>query len=182
MYFGSDRTPTLGGTDIWRATRPSTEEGWSTPEHIIALSSPSYDSSVSVSDDELTLLMTSERGNPDGYREIFAATRASTADAWPAPVKLAELLPDIPANATDPWLSADGLTVVFSTTRTGGAGDLDLWQATRPTRAAPFSPPVWIAGPNTAARERDPWLAPDGRTLVYSSLASGDYDLYWVER
>jgi|GEM_PF-2308628 len=64
-------------------------------------------------------------------------------------------------------MSADGLTIVFASYR-GGYGECDLWMATRPDVASPWSNPVNLGEAiNTSGRESDPALSHDALTLVF---------------
>ena len=73
-----------------------------------------------------------------------------------APFELAEPvveldLPD--SRSLEAVLSDDQLTVYFSSDRAGGAGDLDIWMATRVSAGDPFGPPSRSWG-STPAPER----------------------------
>jgi hypothetical protein len=70
-----------------------------------------------------------------------------------------------------PNVSRDGLEVVFVSDRTGGAGLLDIYVATRPTTADPWSSPMNL-GPavNTSAGESRPSLSGDGQRLHFGRL------------
>ena len=53
-----------------------------------------------------------------------------------------------PAADCCPNVSADGLTLYFSSGRPGGFGDYDIWYCTRPSVDAPWGPPVNIGQPD----------------------------------
>lgn len=64
--------------------------------------------------------------NVGGTRDLFQATRASLEEPFGTPVPLAEL--DTPVNDTDPWLSPDRHTLLFSRVVNGAD---DVFMATR---------------------------------------------------
>ena len=63
--------------------------------------------------------------------DIYTSTRQTLSGEWSEPVKApAELL--TPGRESTPDISADGLTILFQSSRPGGAGGgYDIWMATR---------------------------------------------------
>lgn len=85
-----------------------------------------------------------------------------------------------PGRDFDPAFSADGRFVYFCSNRPGGAGGDDVWRVA--VSGTGFGPAVNL-GPavNSAGNEFAPMLAPDGRTLLFSSDrpgGKGGHDLY----
>jgi Tol biopolymer transport system component len=80
-------------------------------------------------------------------------------------------------------LSADELTLMFTSLRPGGQGDLDLWVSTRSRAGEPFGKPVNL-GPAVNSRVPDshPCLSADGLMLWFNSDRSGRRDLYEAVR
>jgi Tol biopolymer transport system component len=76
----------------------------------------------------------------------------------------------------DPCISTDGILLFFSSFRTGGSGDVDLWVATRTTINDPWGEPVNL-GPtvNTEHSEADPSISIDGLSLFFRSYRPGGY-------
>jgi hypothetical protein len=72
-----------------------------------------------------------------------------------------------------PLLSADGLSLYFFSTRAGGLGDRDVWQATRSDGAADFTTPTLVAGVNGPNLDHVPWVAPDELTMLWATNRSG---------
>lgn len=70
IIFSSDRTGTLGGLDLWMATRPTIGSVWSTPIHLDGISSIASDSGTYLSADRQTLYFTSTR--PGGLGGVAA--------------------------------------------------------------------------------------------------------------
>ncbi len=86
----------------------------------------------------------------------------ATPEALPAPINLPNSF-----QAT-PWLSADGLTLYFSSDRPGGQGGIDLWVAERNSIDDPWNAPINLGPPiNTARADLGPSLSADGLTLYF---------------
>ena len=75
IVFDSTRPGTLGGPDLWIATRESNTGAWSAPEHLIALSSAAADTRASLSFDGTFLLFGSARTGGEGGNDIYVSTR-----------------------------------------------------------------------------------------------------------
>jgi len=74
-----------------------------------------------------------------------------------------------PAADCCPNVSADGLTLYFSSGRPGGLGDYDIWFCTRPTVDAEWGAPVNIGAPiNSIYYDAYPCVSGDGLTLYFS--------------
>src|SRR5262249_1307828 len=75
-----------------------------------------------------------------------------------------------------PNISADGLSLYFSSDRPGDSGGSDLWVATRPTTTQPFSV-VSNLGPavNSSAIDVRPTISADGLTLCFASDRAGTF-------
>jgi Tol biopolymer transport system component len=129
ICFGSDRPGTSGGYDLWCATRSSTAAMFDTPVRIVELASPNNDWTPWLSADERTLLFASDRPGGVGLSDLWIASRADPGAAFGSPQPIAEL--DTASDELSPALAADGLTIYFRSTRAGGAGGDDLWEATR---------------------------------------------------
>ena len=75
IVFDSTRPGTLGGPDLWIATRQSNTAAWSPPEHLAALSSAAPDTRASLSFDGTFLLFGSSRAGGEGGNDIYVSTR-----------------------------------------------------------------------------------------------------------
>jgi WD40-like Beta Propeller Repeat len=75
VVFSSNRTGTLGGQDIWAATRASIEDPWSTPVNLgAAVNTGAAESRPSLSWDARALLFGRAPG-PEGMSDIYVSTR-----------------------------------------------------------------------------------------------------------
>lgn len=173
LYFAAERDDAIGVKDLYVATRPDRDAPWEPPERIAEVASTADEAGPAISVDELTLYFTSNR---DGDFDVYRSTRASAADPWSAPVPVTELNSD--DVESEPWPDGPQTTIVLGSRRPGGAGGTDLYEARRATADDPFGAPMPIVELNTDANDTDPWLSPDGRTLVFTR---GD-DLYITTR
>jgi len=181
IYFCSTRFGSMGNWDLYVATRSTISEPFGPPVPLSSL-----DGAQSVSADGLSLYFASWRTGGYGNIDLWMSTRPTTEDNWGNPVNLG---PTVNSSAYDwsPNLSADGLTLFFTSNRDGGYGYSDLWVTTRPTTSAPWGVPVNL-GPtvNTSNWDREPSISVDGLSLYFSSYnrsgGYGDYDLWMTTR
>ena len=131
LYFCSNREKL--GTIYWAlgyiyvATRPTTDDSWSTPKKLGPMVNPglAYDSDYPrISPDGLSLYfrrLYSSESLYSGDRGQWVATRASATDSWSHAVYLG-------LRGASPCFSPDGLTMTFCSRAYGGYGDADLFQ------------------------------------------------------
>jgi hypothetical protein len=120
---------------------------------------------------------------PNVAGEIFVSEREKGARFGPA--RLVDGLSDSAANDIQPNVRADGLEVVFSSNRSGGAGAQDIWIATRASLTAAWSAPANLgAVVNTAAAESRPSFSRDGSQLLFGRAPGpeGSSDIYFTTR
>lgn len=124
-----------GQRDLYTATRPTVGDPFGVPTKLDTVSSPSTsDQQPSLTADELTMFLV--RGSTT---KIYVTKRSDAQSAFGAPAALDSV--NDPASTIyddSPWISADGLTIYFSSTRSGNF-DHELYQATRTSATAPFS-------------------------------------------
>ena len=126
LFFMSNRS---GDDDIWVTTRATTEDDWGPPVNLgSTVNSPSADATPSISADGRMLFFHSNRPGGLGEWDIWITKRETTDAEWSAPMNLG---PPINGSYWDgnPYISADGSTLFFWSTRPGGVGGQDLWQA-----------------------------------------------------
>jgi Tol biopolymer transport system component len=179
LYFASDRSGTVGTWDLWYSTRASAADPWGSPVNIAEANSSFVEYGPNLSSNGLTLYFASDRDGGVGLLDLWYVTRATTSDPWGAPTNLSELSSS--ERDWDPDVSADGLTLRFSSDRAGGAGLADIWMATRASTSDPWGTPVNISALNTDQNETCAHLLPDGQTLSFASDRPGglgNYDIY----
>ncbi len=101
-------------------------------------------------------------------KDLYHASRTSTAAAWSTPAPLALNLTT--SSEETPRFSADDLTLHFASNRVATNG-LDIYRITRPAVGGPWTAPELVTGPNSTGNEK--WFAPcaGGRYLV---IVGGD--------
>lgn len=129
VYFNR---PTPGGsTDIYKVFISHDGVPLGPAVLVPELSDPAgFDQKVAVRTDGHELLLSSIRSGGFGNFDIYRFTRQSISDPWSTPEHL-----DAPINTPDidsqPTLSHDGRTLIFTSIRAGGFGVQDLWMSTR---------------------------------------------------
>ncbi|UCG59316.1 MAG: MBL fold metallo-hydrolase [Phycisphaerales bacterium] len=132
LYFSDYTAPRpggQGGCDIWVTTRPSTGDRWGEPVNLgSTVNSASNDFHQSISADGLTLFFCSNRSGGLGDYDLYMTRRATTSDPWGEPENLGPTVNTVFQEA-NPEISYDGSILYFDSTRPGGSGGSDLWQA-----------------------------------------------------
>ena len=176
-----------GGGDLWISSRNSLDAPFG--KRINAGTQindgASWDSEPTLSADRLTLVFYSDRGPNKKDQNLWMSVRSQANGVFDNPVKLGDEI-NTPAWETCPALSADGLTLIFSSTRPGSLGDIDLWQATRTNTSAELGN-VTNLGPtiNSPSRDSGAHISSDGLVLFFESDragGAGKNDLYLSTR
>jgi hypothetical protein len=133
LYFSSDRL-VVSGFDIYASTLQP-DETFGPAVLVEELNSPSNDIRPWIRRDGLEMFLDSDRIGTLGALDLWASTRASTADAWSVPVNLGPLV-NGPADDFRPALSFEGTVLYFSSNRPGFGG-LDIYASTRSKLRSP---------------------------------------------
>jgi hypothetical protein len=161
--FASLRPGGLGLLDIYVSTRASRADPWGAPMLVPELSSDRSELAPAMTRDMRSVVL-ARLADADTMLTLHLATRASASLPWQTPVPIAEL--DAPgAEESDPWISDDATVIVFA--RATADGSSDLWMATRPEAAEPFSPAVRLDELSSSEEESDPWLTQDLRQIYF---------------
>jgi hypothetical protein len=126
IFFNSSRTGSTGASSLWTATRASTLEAFGAPAEMTALSSPQTELSPGITPDGLTLFFVSDRAGTLGNLDLWLSQRVSRAASFGAPVHLDTLSSS--GIEDDPQPTADGMTLYFSSNRSGA---FRIYRATR---------------------------------------------------
>ncbi|MCG8450803.1 MAG: hypothetical protein MI725_14640, partial [Pirellulales bacterium] len=104
---------------------------------------------------------------------------------WTEPKNLG---PTIKSKGLDaaPWVSADGLTLLFISVRRGGHGTADFWMSQRASTSDDWGTPKILGlNVNSGAYDGSASMTDDGLTLVFDSFKKGghgDSDIYISHR
>src|SRR4030095_6370069 len=128
LFYGSNRP---GSRDYDVYASPLGEHGLGGPGILVPeFSSPGRDTRIFIRRDGLEAFITSDRTGGQGLIDIWTSTRDTLSDTWSTPVDLSS-----PGNSYSddgsPWLSRDGTTLYFFSTRALGYGQRDIWYTTR---------------------------------------------------
>jgi len=166
IIYTSERAGGQGSYDLWQATRPTTVSPWQNLTPLVELNSPLADTQSKLDPSGTRIAFaTANTSISFASGELWEATRSMPSGAWGPPAKIAEL------NTSDgdlgPCYADGGLTLYFYSDRPGSAG-ADIYRASRPSLTAPFGAAEPVAELNTSGRDEDPWLSPDGRTILFT--------------
>jgi hypothetical protein len=161
LWFSSERSGS--GDELFVATRNDPTAEFGAPARVEGVGSsgdeqhPWYRSSAE------ELWFSSSR---NGMWEVYVTQRV-LGGPFRTPIRVEELRGD--ASTRQPMVTEDGLTIVFASERSGGAGKRDLWLSHRATENAAFDKPTPIKEVNSGADEFGGWLSADGCRLYFSS-------------
>ncbi len=168
----------LGHHRIKLTQRASVHDPWLAGTNLLELNSLGPVSTLSLTEDELTIVFTGNFQIPGGLGDfdLWIATRPSRVDPFGSIRNLAEL--NSTAADDSPCLSADGLELYFHSTRNGSH---QFFRATRDSVDASFSSPEHFAiFDEPGASLIWPSLSGDGRAFYFSKSVDGEpYDI-WV--
>jgi Tol biopolymer transport system component len=165
MFFVSTRpapgkNPKKKEMDIWVSSRTGSE--WGAPEHITAVNSDGKEGSPSV-DRQGDLYFFSDRQSEIGNNAIYVSRFKD--GKYSTPERLDGAVNAGPSD-TSPFISPDGSTLLFYSTREGGYGKADIYVSV--LMNGKWSPAKNL-GPvvNTNDFEYNASVSPDGRTLYF---------------
>jgi hypothetical protein len=101
---------------------------------------------------------------------------------WSDPLNVGSAI-NSAANEQNPSLSKDGLSLYFTSNRSDGLGNLDIWVSHRSSIDAPWEAALNLGSPvNTTGADFAPNLSADGHLLFLSSTRGGNIDIYVSHR
>jgi hypothetical protein len=191
LYFQSDRPGGFGGSDLYVSRRYNqrTDVAWQHAENLGALVNSSSNDAASAAPfedegtGETTLYFTSDRPGGFGGDDIYMSRLQP--DEIFGQAELVEALSS-PFQDRQPGIRRDGLEIFLTSSRPPTFGLTDIWVATRPSNAQPWSAPANL-GPtvNSAGNDGRPALSFMGTELYFQSTGRGGFggqDLYVTTR
>ncbi|MCA8830692.1 OmpA family protein [Hymenobacter pini] len=163
--------------NIYEAKRID-DENWEKPRSLSGvLNGKGHDASIQVFDNDTKLLMYRNDENGD-----ILYSEKSGAD-WTEPKKLNKNI-NSSAFESDAYITPDGLTIYFSTSKYSEDNTLDIYYSTRQP-GGDWGPAKSIGSAiNTPYDDDSPYLSRDGKTLYFSSRGHntmGGYDIFKSE-
>ena len=176
-----------GGGELWICQRNSLQEPFGPRVNAgTAINfGGSWDSEPSLTADGLQLFYCSDRESESKDANLWASSRSSLNDPWSPSVRLNSKV-NLSKWTLCPAISADGKTLIYSTTVEGGQGNADLWMASRSDTSEEFSTVTNLGRQiNSRQNELGAYLSNDGLMLMFSSERRGGRgrsDLYFATR
>jgi hypothetical protein len=129
LLISSARTGGVGAGDLWLATRASVADSFDAAALLPgSINTTASEASGGLSEDGLRLYFDSNRAGGLGGYDMYMATRATTGDAFAAPISLAAL--NTAAADYNIFVSADEQEVFFSSNRVS-SGTYQLYRSLR---------------------------------------------------
>jgi hypothetical protein len=169
LFFASARQAGgFGSGDIWASYRDDTHDdfAWQPPINLgPGINTTGFQGGPSYFENEAgvgaQLFFNHNPAPVNSGGDIYVSTKAADG-SWGDAVPVTEL--NSAASEQRPSISHDGQTIYFFSNRTGSSSD-DIWVATRPDLASPWTEPIDLGAPiNTAADERHPFIYSHGKT------------------
>lgn len=179
LYFGH----TEGDEDLFVAQLDGSDPtSFDVAEPLSSLNTRTSEGTPFVTANGLSIYFYATREGGPGDRDLWHASRQSIDAAFDNP-SLVEGPNDENYDHL-PWVSADELTLCYTTLRDDGLGQSDIWMATRESKDDAFGVPTLVPGINTEAREDAVAFSPDGLTVFFSTDrdTNGDLDIWHATR
>lgn len=197
LYFGRTRFAgnTEGNTDTgdaWAAQSADQGKTWGPPQRLDGVNTPQNNGVLAVVGAQGQTLLVRGTYNREGFRDegVSRVSRAAAGAPGATPktvrtedVDVANYYAAVPA--TGFFMTADEKILLLSLERGDSEGGNDLYLS-RPTGAGGYTAPQSL-GPvlNSPGFDFAPWLAPDGKTLYFSSyghMGYGGADVFVSQR
>jgi hypothetical protein len=179
LYFYAASPQTPFDRDLWLSTREGPSQDFSGARPLSGLNTSAVEQMPWLSVDGLRLYFTSNRSGSRGL-DLWLAVRAGRTAEFTVATNLAAL--NSPTADEHPSLSADELSLVVASDRTGSLGGRDLWLAERATVSEPFSELAPLTALNSGGSDVDGSLSADGRLIVFSSDRGTGRGLWLAQR
>ena len=168
--------------DVFTATRSDRSSDFGNVTSLGSVNSAGTDATPFLADGGLTLLLATDRyASTPGYNDLAIATRATLAEPFGTPARLANV--NSGGIELAPQLSLDGLRLYFSSDRSNN--DRDIYVASRTSRSNDFAAPARVSGLNGTSQDFGPSLSGDELEVFIASDrggGSGSMDIWRAAR
>jgi hypothetical protein len=166
VVYASSRDGGLGGTDLWRATRPNPGVDFDQVRLVASVNSAATETDPWVLPN--ALYFATNRGSISSsiFRTSFTQNQAMVVVGTPGAVP--GLANGGTADDFAPVVAGDERTIFFGTSR-NAAAKADIFTATRDSATAAFDPPTRVEGLSSPSSEFPTWLSADGCRIYFVS-------------
>jgi len=174
IYFESDRA-TAGQSDIYMARRAKVTDAWSLPAKVAELSTPSFEGSVNISTDGLTIYFASDR-MPSTNNDYYVSTRPDRLSPWTMPERLTTVSDATKSDYdAQPW----GNNMLYlASSRSPATGGSDIWRSMR--TGSTWGMPALVPGLDTGIYEGEPFADATG-AVWFTSIKAGNEDIWYAK-
>ncbi|MBS1652803.1 MAG: PD40 domain-containing protein [Bacteroidetes bacterium] len=175
LLFTSRRSGSTGGLgsdgqydeDLWYCTKNDSGK-WNSPKNFGPPVNTKNNNGIASFTGDGQYVVCGRCGESDGYGSCDIYGAVLHGNTWEEPKNLGS---NINSKEWDAQvsISADGKTLVFCSSRSGGYGDEDIWMARKGADDKWLQPKNLGSTINTSGNEYSPYLHPDGKTLYFSS-------------
>lgn len=172
-------TRVVRGQEDFYISKLKDDGSWGTATPITELNTSNNEGAETISADGKTIVFVAcdyekSYGTCDLYISYFKKGKWTASENMGAQINSS-------AWDTQPSLSADGQTLYFTSNRTGGFGESDIWVSQK-SKDGKWQKPVPLPTPiNDAYKSESPFIHPDGKSLYFRSNVKsgmGGFDLY----
>lgn len=181
LYFSSFASGSRPGpreTNIYYSRRQG--ESWTIPALLPGLNSDFHDRMPSISPDGKRLYFSSTRPGGYGKDDIWVSEYDENRQIWREPVNLGPSV-NTAASEISPSVHVDGITLYFSSNRSGGLGNYDIF-VTQLLLEGGWKNPQNLGVPfNSPMDDEYPTVVRSGEYMYFSSNrlgGQGDFDIY----
>ena len=175
-------TRNTGQEDFFIAGRDSTGL-FRLASPVFQLNTPQNEGAHAISADGKFIVFTAcDRRDSYGSCDLYYSIL--TDGKWNKPVNMGQKV-NTAAWDSQPTLSPDGRTLIFSSKRLGTLGESDLWMTWRDDKNAWVTPVNLGSEINTEGNDETPFLHPDGKTIYFRSdgrPGMGSFDIYFSRK
>jgi Tol biopolymer transport system component len=181
LYFHDNQRTT--NVNLYWAQRSTISEPFGAPLALTQVNTAVGEYNPSVSSDGLMLFFESPRVSGQGLH-LYITTRTSRVGEFGAPSKIAGVnSATVANNDSQPFVTADGQELWFTSNRAGGLGGHDIYRAI--WNGSSFANVAAVTALSTNAMDFQPALSADKLTVYLSSNRSGgkgSFDIWTAHR